>query len=540
MSTKPINSLFNWFIRRRMADIEATRRAPVEAQRQAFSMLLQQGKRTRFGVEHGLQDVRNFREFKSRVPVRTYDEFKPWIEAARAGESDVIWPGKISWFAKSSGTTSDRSKFLPVTAEALHSCHYKGGKDLLAMYCAAVPQARLYEGKHLALGGSSALHEDGSGGYTGDLSAIIIRNLPAWVEARRTPGRKIALMDDWTEKVDAMARTTMKEDVRSLSGVPSWMLVIGKRILELSGADSLGEVWPDLQLYMHGGVSFGPYRRNFQELIGASRSPVSFMESYNASEGFFGLQDRIGADDMLLMADYGIHFEFMPREEWEAEEPQTLELRELEVGESYALVISTNAGLWRYALGDVVRITEKFPFRMQVVGRTSMCLNAFGEELMVGQTDLAIRHASDLTSSSIRDYTVAPVFMSTERTGGHEWAIEFDAAPRDLVQFTAELDAALQRLNSDYAAKRTAGLAMSAPRIHIVSSGTFEMWLRARGKVGGQHKVPRLSNQRTTLEAVLALSDFAPRPSAASPEFRTAEVVDKTAGAGRVGFGLQG
>lgn len=532
MSKKPINSLFNWFIRRRMADIELTREAPVEAQRAVFAQLLERGRQTRFGQEHGLGEVRNVREFKRRVPVRTYDEFKPWIEAARGGEENVVWPGKVQWFAKSSGTTSDRSKFLPVTEDALRSCHYKGGKDLLALYCDGVPDARLYEGKHLVLGGSSALHADGTGGYTGDLSAIIVRNLPFWVEARRTPGRDIALMEDWTEKVDAMARATMKEDVRILAGVPSWMLVIGKRILELSGKETLGEVWPELQLFMHGGVSFAPYRRNFMELIGETRTPVSYLETYNASEGFFGLQDRIGADDMLLMADYGVHFEFMPREEWEAEAPQTLELRELEVGETYALVISTNAGLWRYALGDVVRITEKFPFRMQVVGRTSMCLNAFGEEVMIGQTDHALLHACTLTGASLRDYTVAPVFMSTERTGGHEWAIEFEVPPADLTRFAEALDADLKRANSDYAAKRTAGLAMSAPRVHVLPAGTFEMWLRSRGKVGGQHKVPRLSNQRTNLEGVLALAAFAPPTETAKP-------VDKTAGEGGVGFGLE-
>lgn len=510
MTRNSINSLFNWFIRRRMADIELTRSSPVDAQRAVFAQLLHNGAKTRFGEEHGFQDIRNLREFKARVPVRTYDEFKPWIEAARSGESDVIWPGRISWFAKSSGTTNDRSKFLPVTENALLSCHYKGGKDLLALYCHAVPNARLYEGKHLILGGSSALHPDGSGSYTGDLSAIIVRNLPFWVEARRTPGRDIALMEDWTKKVDAMAMATMKEDVRILAGVPSWMLVIGKRILELSEAQTLGEVWPELQMFWHGGVSFAPYRKSFEELIGETRTPVSYLETYNASEGFFGLQDRIGADDMLLMADYGIHFEFMPREEWEAENPQTLELRELEVGESYALVISTNAGLWRYALGDVVRITEKFPFRMQVVGRTSMCLNAFGEEVMIDQTDCAILHACSLTGASIRDYTVAPVFMNADRTGGHEWAIEFSVPPNDLGRFAEALDADLKRANSDYAAKRTAGLAMSAPVVRILPHGTFELWLRGRGKVGGQHKVPRLSNARTTLESILVLAGFAP------------------------------
>lgn len=496
-----------------MADIELARRESVAAQQAVFAGLLHHAKDTQFGREHGLKEVNNLREFKRRVPVRTYDEFKPWIDAARAGEMDVIWPGKIQWFAKSSGTTSDRSKFLPVTEEALQSCHYKGGKDLLALYCDAVPTARLYEGKHLVLGGSSALHADGSGAYTGDLSAIIIRNLPFWVEARRTPGRNIALMEDWTEKVDAMARTTMKQDVRILAGVPSWMLVVGKRILELSGKSHLGEVWPDLQLYMHGGVSFAPYRKNFEELIGSTQSPVSYMETFNASEGFFGLQDRIGEEDMLLMCDYGIHFEFVPKGSWHSEFPETLELNDLEVGALYALVISTNAGLWRYALGDVIRITEKHPFRMQVVGRTSMCLNAFGEEVMVAQTDRAIQQACECTGAAIRDYTVGPVFMSANETGGHEWAIEFDQLPSDMMRFRDALDSDLEKANSDYAAKRTGGLAMSAPIIRQVPQGTFEMWLRSKGKVGGQHKVPRLGGDRIILQEVLSLAKWAPRES---------------------------
>lgn len=497
-----------------MVHIDLVRRQPVEMQRTLFARLLAEGRRTSFGREHGLKDVRNLREFRKHVPIRTYDELKPFIDRAREGQNDVLWPGETRWFAKSSGTSSDRSKFLPVTEEALRSCHYKGGKDLLALFCAQRPDAELYDGKHLILGGSSALNPEVNGSYTGDLSAIIVRNLPFWVEARRTPGREIALMENWEAKVDAMAHATLKEDVRILAGVPSWMLVIAKRVLDLSGASSLGEIWPNLQLFMHGGVSFTPYRAEFESLIGATRHPMDFLETYNASEGFFALQDRLGADDMLLMLDYGIYFEFVPLSEWGQSDATVLELRELEVGGEYVLVISTNAGLWRYDLGDVVRITELHPFRMQVVGRTTSYLNVFGEEVMVKQADKAIAEACALTGALVRDYTAAPIFMSLDETGAHEWFVEFVKPPQGGMSLFMEcLDASLRRQNSDYDAKRTAGLALRFPIGHAVQAGTFKAWLQSKGKWGGQHKVPRLSNHRTVADELNRLQFLQPAES---------------------------
>ena len=498
------NSTFRWFISKRMTNIEQVRSRPVELQRQLLSRLLAAGRSTAFGKEHGLNKVKNLREFTRNVPIRTYDEFKPYIQRAQSGEDGVLWPGETRWFAKSSGTTSDRSKFLPVTEASLHGCHYKGGKDLLALFCDHRPEAELYDGKHLILGGSSALDANGNGGYSGDLSAIIVRNLPFWVETRRTPSRDIALMANWEEKVDALARATLKEDVRILAGVPSWMLVVAKRVLELSGASTLGEVWPNLQLYMHGGVSFAPYRVEFDNLVGSTRLPFDCVETYNASEGFFGLQDRLGAEDLLLMLDYGIYFEFLPKSEWSADNPRALELRELEVDQEYALVITTNAGLWRYALGDVIRVTELHPFRMQVVGRTTSYLNAFGEELMVDQAEKAIAEASVLAGAHVRDFTAAPVFMNLKETGGHEWCIEFSKFPAGGMELFMEcLDASLRRQNSDYDAKRTAGLALRFPVGHAMEPGGFDAWLQANGKLGGQHKVPRLSHDRSTIDALL-------------------------------------
>lgn len=507
-----LNSAFSWFIRRRMYNIEMVRSMPVDVQRSVFSHLIAHGRQTEFGVEHHFGEITCLRDFQRQVPIRTYDDIKPWIDRSRAGESDVLWPGKTQWFAKSSGTTAERSKFLPITKDALKTCHFKAGKDLLALYCNQRPAAELYDGKHLVLGGSSALEGTRKGSYTGDLSAILIRNLPFWVESRRTPNRRIALMPDWEKKVDAMARATMKEDVRILAGIPSWMLVIVKRVLEHSGADSLSEVWPNLQLFMHGGVSFTPYRNEFESLIGATKHPVDFLESHNASEGLFGMQDRLDEDDLLMMLDYGIYFEFVPMSEWKSESPIALELRELEIGVEYALVISTNAGLWRYALGDVIRVTGLHPFRMQVSGRVHSCINAFGEELMVHQAERAVAEASALSGASVRDYTAAPVFMSAERTGGHEWLIEFAQPPQGGLDLFVEcLDASLQRQNSDYAAKRTGNLAMEYPVVQAVPVGTFDQWLKSKGKWGGQHKVLRLSGDRNMLKEVLLAKQWIER-----------------------------
>lgn len=507
----PFNFAFNWFIRRRMAQIELARREPVESQRALLGHVLAKGAGTAFGREHGLAGARNLADFKERIPVRGYDELKPWIERAIAGEEGVLWPGRTPWFAKSSGTTSDRSKYLPVTAEALQEGHFKGGKDLLALFCDQRPGARLYEGHHFVLGGARAA-ESADEPFIGDLSAIMMSELPFWAEARRTPSRAIALMADWEQKVDAIALGVMNKDVRILAGVPSWMLVVAKRVLELTGRETLGEVWPHLQLFMHGGVHFAPYRSQFEALIGEVRLGMAYMETYNASEGFFAIQDRIGADDLLLLADYGVHFEFAPSSEWEKEQPETLELRELEVGREYELIITTVAGLWRYRLGDVVRMTELHPFRLQVVGRTQASLNAFGEELMSRQIEEAITTACAATSCSVREFTVAPVFMSSASTGAHEWLIEFSNPPADAPRFMAFVDDALQRLNSDYAAKRTGDLAIGPPVLNALPDGTFEAWLRTKGRLGGQFKVPRCASHRRWVEEVLAPLAAAPLP----------------------------
>ena len=503
----PINRLFSSIIRLRMANINRMLQSPVESQRDVFRELSNGLLKTKFGKKHGFSKFSNsitIKEFKAQVPIRTYDDIKPWISRARDGERDVLWTGDVTWFAKTSGTTSDRSKLLPVTKDSLKTCHYKGGRDLLAMFCDQRPQAPLYSGKHLIIGGSSSLHPDGSGSYTGDLSAIIVRNLPPWVEMRRTPGRDITLLEDWEEKVDLMADQIIHQDVRILAGIPSWMLVVADRVLDKTGANSLDEVWPNLWLYMHGGVGFAPYKSEFKRLI---RSPnINYMETYNASEGFFGIQESLERDDMALLLDHGIFYEFMPLNEVGNPHPITLDLRELEIGEEYALVISTNAGLWRYMLGDVIRLTSRNPYRIKVAGRVSSFLNVVGEELMVDQVERAISTTMSKFSISAKEFTVAPRFAVDGHPIGHTWVIELMTnGVSTLSEFDIgeTLDKELKSLNSDYDAKRTGDLVLQMPEVHIVESGTFEVWLKENNKLGGQHKIPRLSNSRLFLDEIL-------------------------------------
>lgn len=498
----PVNALFSFLIKKRLQQIELFRANPHMTQLEVFHRLVGAARYTDWGRKYEYGSIRDVDEFRRRVPVQDYDALKPWVDRLRAGEQNLLWPTDIKWFAKSSGTTNDRSKFIPVSREALEDCHYKGGKDLIALHYALNPQSKLFLGRSLVIGGSSTVEQFRADGYSGDLSAIIMRNLPFWVEMRRTPVKEVALMENWEEKIGQMARETMREDVRCIAGVPSWTLVLLKRILALTGKRHMLEVWPNLELFMHGGVSFRPYRDQFAELF---PSPAfTYLESYNASEGFFGITDRKGADDLLLMLDYGIFFEFMPLEELGRDAPRTLLLHEVGVGETYALVISTNAGLWRYLPGDTVRFTSTDPFRIQVCGRTRSFINAFGEELIVENADRAIEMAARSTGASVSEYTAAPVYMDGSARGGHEWIIEFERPPSDLDTFVDRLDEGLRAVNSDYDAKRRGDMALGRPLVHEVAPGTFYQWMKSRDKLGGQNKVPRLSNDRAIVEQLLA------------------------------------
>jgi hypothetical protein len=501
----PFNSIFGWLMKKRIHQIDLFRKYPIEVQKECFEYLLAEGKTTQFGKEHSFSNIENYEDFKKTVPLSNYEVLKNWVAIAMKGKPNILWPGETKWFAKSSGTTSDRSKLIPVTKNSLEDCHYKGGKDLLAIYYDQHPNSKLYKGKHLVVGGSAEHHALREDSYTGDLSAIILKNLPWWAEIKRTPSKEIALMSEWDEKIEKLAQSTMKEDVYSISGVPSWTMVLMHRILSITGAKNILEIWPNLELFMHGGVSFEPYREEFKKLIPSEK--MNYIESYNASEGFFGIQDNQDGD-LLLMLDYGIFYEFIPMSDFrETASENVISLEDVELNKNYAIVISTNGGLWRYIIGDTIQFTSKTPYRFRVSGRTKHFINTFGEELIVENAEQAISEACKATNANIRDYTACPIFMKDGDSGGHEWLIEFNQPPKDIQHFMRVLDNTLRAINSDYDAKRTNDLTLVFPKLNILDSGTFENWLRTKGKLGGQHKVPRLSNDRAIVEEVLSLSN---------------------------------
>lgn len=501
----PFNSIFGWFMKKRVHQIELFKKYPLEVQAELFYRLLENGKQTLFGEHYSFDEIENYEQYKNVVPLHTYEEIKPWVKKEIEGEKSILWPNETKWFAKSSGTTSDRSKLIPVTKDSLEDCHYKGGKDLLALYYENVPTSKIYKGKHLVIGGSAEFNMLSEDSYTGDLSAIILKNLPWWVEIKRTPSKEIALMSNWEEKIEKLAHSTIHDDVSSISGVPSWTLVLMHRILEITGKNNILEVWPNLELYMHGGVSFEPYRKEYNKLIPSEN--MHYFESYNASEGFFGVQDLIGGD-LLLMLDYGIFFEFIPMKDYDGiHSKNVISLENVELNKNYAIVISTNGGLWRYIVGDTIKFTSLKPYRIKVTGRTKHFINAFGEELIVENADQAIAKACAETNASIRDYTACPIYMKEGVQGGHEWLIEFSKAPFDIHEFTLILDQELRSLNSDYDAKRTNNLTLNFPKLHVAKAGVFDLWLKNKGKLGGQHKIPRLSNQRDVFEEIIKLND---------------------------------
>ena len=493
-----------WVMKKRIHQIDLFRKYPHEVQSELFNNLLQTAKHTDWGRKYGYADITSPAQYRERVPVSAYEDLVPEIERAMKGEAHVLWPGTISWFAKSSGTTNARSKFIPVSKEALEDCHYKGGKDMLSIYANMNPDTQLFTGKALSIGGSLHQNEGNANAQTGDVSAIIMQNLPIWAEAARTPPLKVALMDKWEEKIEAIAKVTIPENVTSLSGVPTWTYVLINRILEITGKSNILEVWPNLELFAHGAVAFGPYRQLFKNLIPSDS--MHYLEIYNASEGFFGIQDQPGTEDeLLLMLDYGVYYEFIPADQFEADQPQTIGLDAVELNKNYALVISTNAGLWRYKIGDTIRFTSLAPYRIKISGRTKHFINAFGEEVIIENAEAAVTKACDQTDAIITNFTVAPVYFQGRSRGGHEWVIEFARQPNDLPKFEYILDQTLREINSDYDAKRQQDLALQAPLIHVAPAGTFLKWLEQKGKLGGQHKVPRLSNSREHLEEILQL-----------------------------------
>lgn len=483
--------------------IRAWKNNPFDAQREVLQELVTSAQYTEFGRKYKFSNLFNVRDFKNAVPVHEYDDMKPYIDRIMRGEQDILWNTPIYWFAKSSGTTSDKSKFIPISNESLEDCHYKASKDVLTMYYQFKPDSELLTGKGLVIGGSHSINPVNNEAHYGDLSAVLFQNSPFWAHWLRTPDLSIALMDEWESKIEKIAEATIKEGVTSVSGVPTWTLVLFKRILEITGKKSISEVWPTLELYMHGGVSFTPYREQFQKLIGKD---INYLEMYNASEGFFAAQEQPGDDGLLLFTDHGIFYEFMPVNEYGKKDPLTLGLQQVELGKNYAPIISTNGGLWRYLLGDTVQFTSLNPFRIKVSGRLKHYINAFGEEVIVDNSDKAIAIACEKTGMVVNDYTAAPLYFSENANGTHEWLIEFETPPGNPAAFITELDSALKSINSDYEAKRYRNIALQMPVMHIMKKGVFKEWLRQKGKLGGQHKVPRLSNDRLFLEEVLQLN----------------------------------
>jgi hypothetical protein len=492
-----INSIVSWFIKKRIHQIDLFRKYPIEVQNEWFEKLISSAKNTEWGLQYDYQSIETIRQFKERVPVQDYENLKHYVERIKKGEQNLLWPSEIKWFAKSSGTTNDKSKFIPISSESLEECHYKGGTDMLSIYYNNFPDSKVFSGKSLMMGGSQRINELNEEQSYGDLSAIIMHNMPAWAQFFRSPDLSVALMENWDQKLEKMAEITSKENITNIAGVPSWTLVLAKKILEKTGKKNLLEVWPNLELFMHGGVSFTPYREQFKQLIPSDN--MHYLETYNASEGFFGIEDVPNSSDLLLMLDYGIFYEFMPLSELGKEFPKTLQLDEVELNTPYSLVISTNGGLWRYIIGDTIKFTHLYPFRIRITGRTKHFINAFGEELMIENADKAIAEACKQTNASINDYTAAPIYM-TEGSGGHEWLIEFEKEPDSLEIFKNILDSELKRINSDYEAKRYNNYILKEPLIISAPKDTFKNWLKNKGKLGGQNKVPRLSNNREYID----------------------------------------
>jgi len=498
-----INSVLSWLVKKRIHQIELFIKYPHEVQSEWFRKLMQSAIDTEWGRKYDYKTITSPDQFRERVPLNTYEKLKPYIDASRQGKHNILWPGEIKWFAKSSGTTSDKSKFIPVSQEALEECHFKGGKDMLSLYCNNFPNTALFDGRGLAMGGSHRISEINSASfYDGDLSAIIIENLPSWAEFIRVPKKSTALMDNWEDKIEMMASETIPHNVTSLSGVPSWMLLLLRRVLEKTGKSDIIEVWPNLEVYFHGGVNFEPYREQFSQLIRSEQ--MNYMETYTASEGFFGLQDRFDSGELLLMLDYGIYYEFIRVNELDQDHPRACGLDEVDTETNYALVISTNGGLWRYLIGDTIRFTTLNPYRIQITGRTKNFINAVGEEMIVDNAEKAITIACKKCHAIVNEFTAAPSFSGNDGRVAHEWLIEFEKEPENLEYFIETLDNALKSLNSDYEAKRFHDMVLCPPVIRKMPKATFYKWLKKKGKLGGQHKVPRLSNDRTYVEELLA------------------------------------
>ncbi|SEP70160.1 GH3 auxin-responsive promoter [Hyunsoonleella jejuensis] len=498
-----VNSIASWFLKKRFHQIELFLKYPNEVQNELLLSLLDFAKNTEIGKQYDFASIKNYKTFSERIPIKNYDGWQNDIERSRKGENNIFWPTPIKWFAKSSGTTRAKSKFIPVSEESLEDCHYAASKDLLCMYLNNNEDSQLFNGKSLRLGGSKELYKE-NGTIFGDLSAILIDNMPFWAEFSSTPSNKVSLMSDWEHKMQAIVNETINENVTSLAGVPSWMLVLLNNVLETTEKDSLFDIWPNLEVYFHGGVSFVPYVDQYKNIL--PKSNFRYYEIYNASEGFFAIQDQNSSDELLLMLDYGIFYEFIPMDIYATSEEKAIPLSQVKLNTNYAVIITTNAGLWRYKIGDTIRFTSLNPYRIKISGRTKHHINVFGEELIIENAEAALKNVCKRTKSEIVDFTAAPIFMEGKDKGAHEWLIEFKTPPKDIGYFNELFDNALKSLNSDYEAKRYNNITLNKPKINIARPQLFHDWLKQNDKLGGQHKVPRLSNTRDYLDDLLKLN----------------------------------
>ncbi len=497
-----VNKVMELLMSKRMRQIENFMKNPIETQENILFNNLSIARNTEYGELYGFKEIDSYNAFQSQIPLVRYEDFEPFIEKARKGASDVTWKGKIKWFAKSSGTTNAKSKFIPMSEESLEDCHYAAGKMMFAIYLNNHPDTEIFKNKNLRLGGSSEMYQKYDTHF-GDLSAILIDNLPFYAELRNTPNKQISLMSEWETKMKAISTAVIQEDIGCLTGVPSWMLVLLNNILAETGKEKLDEVWPMLEVFFHGGISFKPYEENYRNL---TNKKLNFYEIYNASEGFFGIQDQSDSKNLLLLLDNGIFYEFIPMDEFESNNPKVVQLQNVEVGKNYAIVITTNGGLWRYIIGDTVKFTSKDPFRILVSGRTKHFINAFGEELIIENAEEGLKRACQKTGAIVKEFTAAPIYMEGNEKGAHEWLIEFEKMPEDINRFAEILDRSLQELNSDYEAKRYKNITLNQLKLNIARKDLFFDWMKSRGKLGGQNKVPRLANTREFLEPLLEMN----------------------------------
>lgn len=499
-----LTDISRFFLGKRLKDFELYASQPEAVQQKVLRRLLNDAAHTTWGREHGYASIKSYTDYAAAVPLQTYDDLKPYIDRMRNGEDNLLWHSKVKWYAQSSGTTNDKSKYIPVTSEGLDDTHYRGGADCVAIYLGMNPSSRFFSGKGLILGGSFNEQPNPDGSRVGDLSAVLMQNINPVVNFFRVPSKEVALMREWESKIERLAADTASANVTNLSGVPSWMLVVLKKVLDITGKDSIEQVWPGIEVFFHGGVSFTPYRSQYKELIKSDQ--MHYVETYNASEGFFGIQSDLSDPSMMLMIDYGVFYEFVPMTEFGKPNARAVSLTDVELGKNYAMVISTSCGLWRYVIGDTVMFTSKSPYKFRITGRTKHFINAFGEELIVDNAEKGLARACAETGAKVLDYSVAPVYMDAQGKCRHQWLIEFAVMPDSLDHFVTVLDMALKSVNSDYEAKRTKDIALQLPEVVVARPGLFNDWLKGKGKLGGQHKVPRLSNTREIIDEMLALN----------------------------------